>query len=133
MIWASSFVTTATSNSPAGQYQILPAFTDSANKLGNYLVTTNAGTLTVSPALLTVTADNQTRAYGQTNPPLTVQYSGFANGDDPDRADRATHCQHRGRPRLSHRSILDHRQRRRLLQLHVQLHRRHTDRARKRR
>ena len=77
------FVTTATSNSPAGQYQILPAFTDSANKLGNYLVTTNAGTLTVSAAWLTVTADNQTRAYGQTNPPLTVQYSGFANGDDP--------------------------------------------------
>jgi Tfp pilus assembly protein PilE len=78
-----SFVTTATSSSPGGQYQILPAFTDSANKLGNYLVTTNAGTLTVSPALLTVTADNQSRAYGQTNPTLTVQYSGFASGDDP--------------------------------------------------
>jgi alpha-tubulin suppressor-like RCC1 family protein len=78
-----SFVTTATSSSPAGQYAILPVFADPANKLGNYLVTTNSGTLTVSPALLTVTANNQTRAYGQPNPALTLSYSGFASGDDP--------------------------------------------------
>jgi hypothetical protein len=76
-----SFATTATSSNSAGQYPIFPVFADPANKLGNYLVTTNAGTLTVSPALLTVTADNQNRAYGQTNPALTVSYSGFVNGD----------------------------------------------------
>jgi hypothetical protein len=76
-----SFATTATSSSQAGQYPIFPVFADSSNKLGNYLVTTNAGTLTVSPALLTVTADNQNRAYGQTNPTLTVTYSSLVNGD----------------------------------------------------
>src|SRR3989442_13247651 len=28
-----------------------------------------------------VTADDQTKAYGAPNPPLTVRYSGFVNGD----------------------------------------------------
>jgi hypothetical protein len=36
-------------------------------------------TITVIP-VLTVTASNQTRAYGTTNPVLTVGYSGFVNG-----------------------------------------------------
>jgi hypothetical protein len=78
-----SFATTAASSSPAGQYAVFPIFTDAADKLGNYLVTTNAATLTVSAAPLTVTADDQTRAYGQPNPSLTIHYSGFANGDGP--------------------------------------------------
>ncbi|MFH0937980.1 MAG: MBG domain-containing protein [Planctomycetota bacterium] len=45
----------------------------------------NAGqssqTLTVTPASLTVTADDQTRVFGAINPPLTVTCSGFVNGD----------------------------------------------------
>ena len=40
------------------------------------------GTLTVGKAMLTVTANNATRAYGTTNPPFTATYSGFTNGDD---------------------------------------------------
>ena len=40
-----------------------------------------AGTLTVTPAALTVTAANETKAYGAANPTLTVSYSGFVNGD----------------------------------------------------
>ena len=40
-----------------------------------------SGTLTVTPAALTVTANNQTKAYGAANPALTVSYSGFVNGD----------------------------------------------------
>src|SRR5262249_2782507 len=39
------------------------------------------GTLTVTPATLTVTADNQTKVYGQPNPVLTAHFSGFVNGD----------------------------------------------------
>jgi hypothetical protein len=78
-----SFGSSATPSSPVAQYSILPVFADLGNKFGNYLVTTNLGTLTVSPALLTVTADDQTRAYGQQNPTLTVEYSGFANADGP--------------------------------------------------
>ncbi len=77
------FGTQAVSSSPAGQYAVFPIFADPADKLGNYLVTTNSATLTVTPALLTVTADGQTRAYGQPNPLLTVHYSGFAGADGP--------------------------------------------------
>ena len=77
-----TFSTTATISSPVGTYDIIPAFADPANKLGNYAVTTNQGTLTVTKALLTVTADNKTRSYGLGNPPLTLSYTGFAGTDD---------------------------------------------------
>jgi hypothetical protein len=40
--------------------------------------------LTVNKALLTITANNQTKAYGVTNPVLTVTYNGFVNGDTQD-------------------------------------------------
>ncbi|MEQ2009067.1 MAG: immunoglobulin domain-containing protein [Limisphaerales bacterium] len=45
--------------------------------------TTNAAsvTLTVNPAPLTIKADNQSRPFGQTNPVLTVSYTGFVNGE----------------------------------------------------
>ena len=38
-------------------------------------------TIVVNPAPLTITADNQTTAYGAALPTLTVQYAGFVNGD----------------------------------------------------
>src|SRR5262249_10250190 len=38
----------------------------------NYLIGYVAGTLSVTPALLTVTADDQTKVYGATLPPLTA-------------------------------------------------------------
>ncbi len=47
--------------------------------------TTNLGTATVTLTVipvLTVTASNLSRAYGETNPVFTVGYSGFVNGDD---------------------------------------------------
>ena len=40
-----------------------------------------AGSLTVTPAPLTITADNQTKVYGAALPTLTASYSGFVNGD----------------------------------------------------
>ena len=40
-----------------------------------------AGNLTVTTAPLTITADNQTKAYGAALPTLTASYSGFVNGD----------------------------------------------------
>ncbi|PIQ51638.1 MAG: hypothetical protein COW02_13705, partial [Comamonadaceae bacterium CG12_big_fil_rev_8_21_14_0_65_59_15] len=39
------------------------------------------GTLTINKAHLTVTANNQTRLYGQTNPTLTTTVSGFVNSE----------------------------------------------------
>jgi hypothetical protein len=40
-----------------------------------------AGTLTVTPAALTITADDKTMTYGGTLPALTASYSGLVNGD----------------------------------------------------
>ncbi|RYE20709.1 MAG: T9SS type A sorting domain-containing protein [Sphingobacteriaceae bacterium] len=37
--------------------------------------------LTVNKALLTITANNQTKTYGSANPALTVSYNGFVNGN----------------------------------------------------
>ena len=41
------------------------------------------GTIIVTPAPLTIRADDKSRAVGQPNPALTVSYDGFANGDGP--------------------------------------------------
>src|SRR3989442_13654744 len=69
--------TTATAASAVGTYPITANGAVSAN----YTISYVSGTLTVTPAALTVTADNQTKVYGTPNPPLTVRYSGFVNGD----------------------------------------------------
>jgi subtilisin-like proprotein convertase family protein len=75
------FSTAASTNSPVGTYGIEVAFDDPSNVLSNYSVTTNTGVLTITPAALVVNADNQTRAYGAPNPPLTGTVAGLLNGD----------------------------------------------------
>jgi probable HAF family extracellular repeat protein len=47
----------------------------------NFNGATGSSTLTVGPAPLTVTADNQTMFYGAALPTFTASYSGFLNGD----------------------------------------------------
>lgn len=49
---------------------------------GDYGINLITGTLTVTKATLTVTADSDSREYGIANPSLSVSYSGFVNGDD---------------------------------------------------
>ena len=50
--------------------------------LGNYAINYAPGTLTVTPAPLTVTANNQTMTYGSANlPSFTYASSGLVNGD----------------------------------------------------
>ncbi|NEU06717.1 hypothetical protein GZH53_00170, partial [Flavihumibacter sp. R14] len=46
----------------------------------NYSFSFVAGDFTVTKAVLTVTADNQTKVYGASNPALTFQYTGWVNG-----------------------------------------------------
>ena len=65
-----------------GAYPIVPALVDPAGKLGNYSVTITNGTLTISAAALSVTANNATRVYGDPNPVLTGAISGLKNGDN---------------------------------------------------
>ncbi len=77
-----AYLTSATAASPVGSYGIVPSLNDPDGKLGNYSVTSNNGTLTVNPAVLTGAADNKSRAYGATNPVFTATYSGFVNGED---------------------------------------------------
>ena len=72
-----SVLTTAVTASPAGDYPITPSGLTS----DNYAITYLPGTLTISRLILTVTADNQSRAYGGPNPSLAVQYAGFATGE----------------------------------------------------
>jgi MBG domain-containing protein/YDG domain-containing protein/concanavalin A-like lectin/glucanase superfamily protein/uncharacterized protein DUF2341 len=75
-----SLNTTATATSPAGNYPI--TVNQGSLSAANYTFAFANGTLSVGKATLTVTADDQSRAYGQTNPVLTVSYSGFLGGDD---------------------------------------------------
>jgi gliding motility-associated-like protein len=50
----------------------------------NYNFSYNAADFTVTKATLSVTADAKTKVYGQANPALTFQYSGWLNGDDAE-------------------------------------------------
>jgi hypothetical protein len=69
--------TTATATSPVGSYGISAA---GALDL-NYTISYVAGTLSMTPAALTITANNQIMVYGGTLPTLTASYTGFVNGD----------------------------------------------------
>src|SRR6185503_16992293 len=72
----------ATSATFIGGYSITASLNDPDGKLGNYVVTSNSGTLTINPAPLSVTPDNATRLYGQSNPPFTGAIVGIQNADD---------------------------------------------------
>ena len=73
------FSTAATASSPVNTYSVVPGGLTSAN----YAITFAGAKLVVAPASLTITANNQSRVFGQPNPPLTVYYQGFVNGDTP--------------------------------------------------
>jgi hypothetical protein len=76
-----TYASVATALSPVGTYPIVPTLVDPAGKLSNYTVTSNNGSLTVNPAVLTVTAANATRAFGAPNPPFIGTITGLKNGD----------------------------------------------------
>ncbi|HEV7927236.1 MAG TPA: MBG domain-containing protein [Verrucomicrobiae bacterium] len=71
--------TTATSAShvTGSPYSITPGGASDSD----YSILYVNGTLTVTGASLTITADNQSKAYGAALPTLTASYAGFVNGD----------------------------------------------------
>jgi hypothetical protein len=75
--FVTSIASTATAASNVGTYPI--TVTGPGNS--NYIISFNPGTLTVTPAPLTITADNQTMVAGSAVPPLTFTFSGLVNGD----------------------------------------------------
>jgi hypothetical protein len=79
---SASYTTVAGTNSAVGSYAIVATLNDPDHKLGNYAVTTNNGTLTVTAASLMVTANNASRSYGVTNPVCSGHLSGVRNGDN---------------------------------------------------
>jgi hypothetical protein len=70
--------TSATAASPIGVYPI----TASGAVSTNYSISYVAGTLTVTTAPLTITANSTNKVYGAALPVFTASYSGFVNGDD---------------------------------------------------
>ena len=56
-------------------------FDGSAPSASDYTISYVAGTLTVTPASLTITPYSQTKAYGAALLPLAASYTGFVNGD----------------------------------------------------
>jgi hypothetical protein len=71
--------TAATPSTNVGNAVIAAGVNDPAGVLGNYAVTATNGTLTITPAPLTITANNQTIILGGTVAP-SASYSGFVLG-----------------------------------------------------
>ncbi|MBI3409319.1 MAG: Ig-like domain repeat protein [Planctomycetes bacterium] len=74
-----NFINSATATSDVGTYPITPGGLNSSN----YDITFQAGTLTVTPAPLTITANDAAKVYGAANPAFSAGYSGFVPGQDP--------------------------------------------------
>jgi len=71
--------TTGTTASGVNAYPITAALGTLAS--GNYSFAFVDGSLAVTKAPLTVTADNANRAYGVADPAFTVTITGFVNGE----------------------------------------------------
>ncbi|HLX62274.1 MAG TPA: MBG domain-containing protein [Planctomycetota bacterium] len=76
-----TYSTAATTASPAGNYAITPALTDPNNALPNYALDLHAGTLSVSPAPLSVAALSASRVYRSVDPLLSGSVTGIQNND----------------------------------------------------
>jgi hypothetical protein len=74
----------ATATVAGSTYSIVGTLVDPNGRLANYEVSNPNGILTVTKAVLTVTADDQTRQYSDANPELTVTIVGFVNDDNED-------------------------------------------------
>src|SRR5262249_53316615 len=76
-----TFATPATAGShvAGGPYPVTPSGLTSTD----YAITFAGGRLAVTPAPLTVTADDKNEVDGQPTPAFTARYSGLANGDGP--------------------------------------------------
>ncbi len=77
-VFTGSQATTATASSNVGTYPISQGTLTAGS---NYTISYNGVNLTVTTAQLTVTADTQSKVYGDAIPSLTFGYSGLVNGD----------------------------------------------------
>lgn len=82
----------ALASATVGSYPITATLNDPANRLDNYTVTLNTGTLTVDPSVLIVTAEAKVITIGDPDPAFTIIYSGFAAGDTSVMIDTPPTC-----------------------------------------
>jgi hypothetical protein len=78
--------TGAAATAAAGSYDItVDTVTFTVGSASNYAITKNTATngLTVNKALLTVTANDKSKTYGDPDAGFDVSYSGFVNGEGP--------------------------------------------------
>ena len=68
------------------------AFTVTFGGDASFAASSATGDLIVTKAQLTVTANNQSRLYGDPNPPFTYVITGFVNGDDISVVSGAADC-----------------------------------------
>src|SRR5439155_3213244 len=71
----------ASKNAGAGKVVNVSGLSLSGVDASNYALTQPTTTASITQAGLTVTADNKTRAAGQSNPTLTASYAGFVGGE----------------------------------------------------
>lgn len=72
--------TQATAASHAGTYDIKPSGAESQDYTFSYV----NGTLTITPAMLTIIPVSVSREYGEENPAFTLIYNGWKNNDTPE-------------------------------------------------
>lgn len=83
-VFQGALATTATGTSPVGTYQITQgALALTPYGAARYTFNFVPGTLTVTRAPLTITANDATRRVGAPNPTFSARYSGFVNDDGP--------------------------------------------------
>ena len=67
-----TYTTTAITSSPVGTYPITPAFSDPSNRMGNYIVITNLGTLTITKSNAPLTLSNLSQTYNGSSHGVTT-------------------------------------------------------------
>jgi hypothetical protein len=79
---------TVSATTPVGTYNINYNSVDSAGNIATQVVRT----INVTPATITVTADNKSKLEGASDPAFTFQYSGFVNSEDSSVVTTSASC-----------------------------------------
>ncbi|WP_298947697.1 MBG domain-containing protein [uncultured Polaribacter sp.] len=76
--------TFASSNVGTGITINTTGYTISGADAGNYTLTQPTLSADITAKVLTITADDKSKGFGEADPTLTVSYTGFVNGEDQD-------------------------------------------------
>ncbi|MDN4166386.1 MBG domain-containing protein [Cytophagales bacterium LB-30] len=77
-----AFDTEALISSSVGDYDIVPQVIDPQSRLANYELSQNNGLLRINKRDLSITAENKSKVYGESNPTFTAVIEGQRSEDD---------------------------------------------------